>query len=133
MIDVNEICHCDFCDGDQGEFDAETGNHPICAEITALQARVELLEAALGKNETIKVFASEMVAKIHENDENGVHFGHWSVDCPALRCCDARALLFPPPAPAPQSEPPTPTPSRYAAEMIAKVDAEKSDERSGKR
>lgn len=78
------------------------------AENAALVDRVQALEAALADKELVKVFASEMVAKIHTANENHVHFGHWSVDCPALRCCDARRLLLAPtPAPQQAQEPET--------------------------
>jgi hypothetical protein len=36
---------CDFCGEDNGKFDGETGNHPVCEENAALRARIVELEA----------------------------------------------------------------------------------------
>ena len=37
-IDENDVCICDYCGEDFGEFDQETGNHPRCEELAALRA-----------------------------------------------------------------------------------------------
>jgi hypothetical protein len=44
MIIPDDVCICDHCGSDHGEFD-NSGNHLTCAELSALRAQVEALEA----------------------------------------------------------------------------------------
>jgi hypothetical protein len=44
MITKDDICICDHCGGDQGEFD-ESGNHPICAELDETKRERDALKA----------------------------------------------------------------------------------------
>jgi hypothetical protein len=45
MITAQEFCRCDFCGGDQGEFDDATGNHASCQEGAELRAQADAAHA----------------------------------------------------------------------------------------
>lgn len=125
-ITSDEIYVCDYCGEDNGKFDSDTGNHPVCAENAELRKQIQALtaerDALLARVDALETGITNAIQEL------AVGMGEWAcVNPPYLPAdmevmhdaCNTLSDLFEPtPQPPAATQPETPALSEYAQKMV---------------